>query len=57
MIFDEITIEEDPQYEAYQLQLEFQEYLESDEFVDDLNAELQIISETEKELNAVDFIV
>ena len=57
MIFDEITIEEDPQYEAYQLQLEFQEYLDSDEFVDDLNAELQIISETEKELNAVDFIV
>ena len=57
MIFDEITIEEDPQYEAYQLQLEFQVYLESDEFVDDLNAELQIISETEKELNAVDFIV
>ena len=57
MIFDEITIEEDPQYEAYQLQLEHQQYLESDEFVDDLNAELQIISETEKELNAVDFIV
>ena len=57
MIFDVITIEEDPQYEAYQLQLEHQQYLESDEFVDDLNAELQIISETEKELNAVDFIV
>jgi hypothetical protein len=57
MIFEDITIEEDPQYEAYQLQLEHQQYLESDEFVDDLNAELQIISETEKELNAVDFIV
>ena len=57
MIFEDITIEEDPQYEAYQLQLEHQHYLDSDEFVDDLNAELQIISETEKELNAVDFIV
>ena len=57
MIFEDITIEEDPQYEAYPLQLEHQQYLESDEFVDDLNAELQIISETEKELNAVDFIV
>jgi hypothetical protein len=31
--------------------------LESDEFVDDLNAELQIIAENEKELNCVDFIV
>lgn len=57
MIFEDITIEEDPQYEAYQLQLEYQQYLESDEFVDEINAELQIISETEKELNAVDFIV
>ena len=57
MIFEEITIEEDPQYEAYQLQLEHQQYLESDEFIDDLNAELQMIAETEKELNRVDFIV
>lgn len=57
MVFDEITIEEDPQYEAYQLQLEYQQYLESDEFIDDLNAELQMIAETEKELNCVDFIV
>ena len=57
MIFEDITIEEDPQYEAYQLQLEHQQYLESDEFVDEINAELQIISETEKELNTVDFIV
>lgn len=57
MVFDEITIEEDPQYEAYQLQLEYQQYLESDEFVDEINAELQMISETEKELNCVDLIV
>ena len=57
MVFDEITIEEDPQYEAYQLQLEYQQYLESDEFIDELNAELQIISQQEKELNCVDFIV
>lgn len=57
MVFEEITIEEDPQYEAYQLQLEHQQYLESDEFIDDLNAELQIIAENEKELNCVDFIV
>jgi len=57
MVFDEITIEEDPQYEAYQLQLEYQQYLESDEFIDEINAELQIISQQEKELNSVDFIV
>lgn len=57
MVFDEITIEEDPQYEAYQLQLEHQQYLESDEFIDDLNFELQEAAQKQRELNAVDFIV
>ena len=57
MIFEEIAIEEDPQYEAYQAQLELEQYLESDEFREELNKELAIIAETEKELNAVDFIV
>jgi len=54
MIFDEITIEEDPQYEAYQLQLEFQEYMNSDEHIRDVNFELQ---EVARELKSVDFIV
>ena len=57
MIFEEITIEEDPQYEAYQAQLEVEQYLQSDEFREELNKELQILAEIEKELNAVDFIV
>lgn len=55
--FDFIQCEEDSGYEAYQAQLEVQEYLDSDEFVEELNAELAIISQTEKELNAVDFVV
>ena len=54
MIFDEIIIEEDPQYESYQLQLEFQEYLESDEHIRDVNFELQ---EVARDLKSVDFIV
>lgn len=57
MIFEDITIEEDPQYEAYQAQLELEQYLQSDEFREELNKELQILAEIEKELNAVDFIV
>jgi hypothetical protein len=57
MIFEEITIEEDPQYEAYQAQLEVEQYLQSDEFREELNKELAILAEIEKELNAVDFIV
>ena len=54
MIFEEITIEEDPQYEAYQLQLEYQQYLESDEHIRDVNLELQ---EVARDLKSVDFIV
>lgn len=57
MVFDEIAIEEDPQYEAYQAQLELEQYLQSDEFREELNRELAIIAEIEKELNAVDFVV
>jgi hypothetical protein len=54
MIFEEITIEEDPQYEAYQLQLEYQQYLESDEHIRDVNFELQ---EVARDLKSADFIV
>jgi len=57
MIFDEITIEEDPQYEAYQLQLEYQQYLESDEHIRDVNFELQEAAQKQRDLKSVDFIV
>ena len=57
MVFDEIAIEEDPQYEAYQAQLELEQYLQSDEFREELNRELAIIAEIEKELNAGDLVV
>jgi hypothetical protein len=52
--FDFIQCEEDSGYEAYQAQLEVQQYLDSDEFIDDLNKELSMIANSEKELNAVD---
>ena len=55
MIVEEITIEEDPQYEAYQAQLELEQYLQSDEFREELNAEIRMIVECERE--SVDFIV
>jgi hypothetical protein len=55
MVFDEIAIEEDPQYEAYQAQLEVEQYLQSDEFREELNAEIRMIVECERE--SVDFIV
>jgi hypothetical protein len=57
MIFEEITIEEDPQYEAYQLQLELQQYLESDEHIRDVNFELQEVGQKQRDLKSVDFIV
>lgn len=57
MIVEEITIEEDPQYEAYQLQLEFQQYLESDEHIRDVNFELEEAAQKQRDLKSVDFIV
>ena len=39
---------------AYQQELEHQQWLESDEFLEELNEELATIAEREKELNAVD---
>lgn len=53
--FDFIQCEEDSGYEAYQAQLEVQEYLDSDEFIDDINAEIQMIVERERE--SVDLVV
>ena len=57
MIVEEITIEEDPQYEAYQLQLEYQQYLESDEHIRDVNFELEEAAQKQRDLKSVDFIV
>lgn len=47
--FDDIQCEDDPGYEAYQAQLEVQEYLESDEFLDEINQELRDIRYRELE--------
>jgi hypothetical protein len=54
--FDFIQCEEDSGYEAYQAQQELEQYLESDEFREELNKELAILAQIEKELNAVDFV-
>lgn len=54
--FDLMQIEDDSQYEAYQQQLELQQYLESDEAIESANVELQIIRNEELELNSVDFL-
>lgn len=55
--FDDIQCEEDPQYLAYQASLEIQQYLDSEEFLAELNAELAEIAEEEREQRAVDFVL
>lgn len=52
--FDDIQIEDTAGYAAYCAELEYQEYLESPEFIDDINKELQILASEQKD---VDFIV
>lgn len=51
--FDDLQIEDTPGYEAYQAQLELEQYLESDEFREELNLEIQEICQRERE--SVDF--
>jgi hypothetical protein len=53
--FDDLQIEDTPGYEAYQAQLELEQYLESDEFREELNLEIQEICQRERE--SVDFII
>jgi hypothetical protein len=55
--FDDIQIEDTAGYAAYCAELEYQEYLESPECIDDTNKELQILRNQELEQMAVDFIV
>lgn len=53
--FDDIQIEDTVGYAAYCAELEYQEYLDSPECIEDTNKELQIIRNEELELNSVDF--
>lgn len=55
--FDYVQCEEDPQYLAYQASLEIQQYLDSEEFLAELNAELAEIAATEREQATVDLFV
>lgn len=55
--FDLMQIEDDGQYEAYQQQLELQQYLESDEAIEAANVELQILKNEELEQIDVDLFV
>lgn len=49
--------EDDTQYLAYQAELEYQQYLDSEEFMAELNAELAAIAESEREQIAVDLFL
>lgn len=53
--FDDLQCEDMAGYEAYQAELEVQQYLDSDEFREELNAEIQMIVERERE--SVDLIL
>lgn len=55
--FDDIQIEDTPGYAAYCAELEYQEYLDSPECIEDTNKELQVIRNEELELNSVDLFV
>lgn len=61
LYFDQIARNEeyagDPQYEQYIAEQEYQQYLASDEHIADVNAELAIVAEQEREHNAVDFVM
>ena len=46
--FDDIQCEEQAGYEAYQAQLEYQQWLESGVWIDDVNAELRVIAAEEQ---------
>lgn len=52
--FDDVQCEEDPQYLQYEAEQEYRQWLQQ-RSIDDINAELAIIAEQERELNAVDF--
>lgn len=49
--------EDDTQYLAYQAELEYQQYLNSEEFMAKLNAELAMIAAEKREHEIVDLIV
>jgi len=48
--FDDISIEDDPQYLAYQARLEYQEWYNEIGWIKDINAELREIAEAEHNL-------
>lgn len=48
--------EDDTQYLAYQAELEYQQYLDSEEFMAELNAELALIAAENREQEIVDLI-
>lgn len=49
--------EDDTQYLAYQAELEYQQYLDSEEFMAELNAELASIALTDREHYVVDLFL
>lgn len=55
--FDDIQVEDTAGYAAYQAELEYQEWLESDEAIEEANKELQLLSSLEIEQKAVDLFV
>lgn len=55
--FDDIQIEDTSEYEAYQAELELQEFLESEEAIEAANVELQVLRNQELEQMGVDLFV
>lgn len=47
--FDEISIEEDPGYLAYQAELEYRQWYEEGGWIEEVNAELREIADAERE--------
>lgn len=55
--FDDITIEEDPGYAHYQLMLEYQQWYEEGGWIDEVNAELQEIADSEREKDVSEYLL
>jgi hypothetical protein len=53
--FDDITIEEDPGYAAYQAELEYRQWYEEGGWIEEVNAELAEIAESERENNVSEY--
>lgn len=55
--FDDISIEEDPGYLAYQAELEYRQWYEEIGWMEDVNAELQVAGDELREQEVSEYLL